>query len=229
MKICIVVGSFRKDSLNVQLAQIIQESLEKRAIGSMIRNDLEIPMFNQDLEFPVPDSIQSWRDSFLEADGIWFVTPEYNGQIPGSLKNLLDWMSRPMSLGAAWTDTAMRNQCATVSGIGGRNGTKSVQKLLIELLNFGGMKGWIMIWRRLRCRAKRWRRVRSNIRRMSNRSSKNKWRRSFLLLRWKRIDELDFSAWCRTCCRGRLVFGNQEGRSKKLGAPVHDLDAVRSV
>lgn len=42
MKICIVVGSFRKDSLNVQLAQIIQESLEKRAIGSMIRNDLEI-------------------------------------------------------------------------------------------------------------------------------------------------------------------------------------------
>ncbi len=49
-------------------------------------------------------------------------------------------MSRPMSLGAAWTDTAMRNQCATVSGIGGRNGTKSVQKLLIELLNFGGMK-----------------------------------------------------------------------------------------
>jgi NAD(P)H-dependent FMN reductase len=32
MKICIVVGSFRKDSLNVQLAQIIQESLEKRAI-----------------------------------------------------------------------------------------------------------------------------------------------------------------------------------------------------
>ncbi|WP_288162839.1 NAD(P)H-dependent oxidoreductase [Dubosiella newyorkensis] len=140
MKICIVVGSFRKDSLNVQLAQIIQESLEKRAIGSMIRNDLEIPMFNQDLEFPVPDSIQSWRDSFLEADGIWFVTPEYNGQIPGSLKNLLDWMSRPMSLGAAWTDTAMRNQCATVSGIGGRNGTKSVQKLLIELLNFGGMK-----------------------------------------------------------------------------------------
>lgn len=139
MKITIIVGSLRKGSLNLQLAKIIQKALAGQA-ETQIFSDLNIPLFNQDIEFPTPASIQSIRNLFLESDGIWFVSPEYNGQIPGVLKNLMDWMSRPLVQGAVWSDTAMYGKCATVSGIGGNKGTSGMQALLIKLMKFGQMK-----------------------------------------------------------------------------------------
>ena len=56
----------------------------------------ELPHFNEDLEGdPVPSSVAELRRRIQNADGLLFATPEYNGSVPGSLKNLIDWASRP--------------------------------------------------------------------------------------------------------------------------------------
>ncbi len=94
LKIAVVVGSLRKDSFNKKLAQAIG----KLAAGKMEFNFVEIgdlPLFNQDLEANVPASVTKLRQEIKAADGVLFVTPEYNRSIPGVLKNAIDWASRP--------------------------------------------------------------------------------------------------------------------------------------
>ena len=51
------------------------------------------------MEFPTPGEILRVRDEVSKADGIWIFTPEYNHSYPGGLKNLLDWLSRPVKKG----------------------------------------------------------------------------------------------------------------------------------
>lgn len=94
LKIAVVVGSLRKDSYNKKLAK----SLEKLAAGKMEFSYVDIgsvPLFNQDLEASVPASVTKLKSEIEAADGVLFVTPEYNRSIPGVLKNAIDWASRP--------------------------------------------------------------------------------------------------------------------------------------
>lgn len=76
------------------------------------------------------------RDEVSKADGIWIITPEYNYSYPGVLKNLLDWLSRPVMKGAPRTETAISGKKVTISGVGGKNATASVRAKLKELLQF---------------------------------------------------------------------------------------------
>lgn len=52
---------------------------------------------NEDIETPAPEAVKRARDAVKFADGIWFFTPEYNHFFSGVLKNLIDWLSRPIS------------------------------------------------------------------------------------------------------------------------------------
>ncbi len=93
-KIAVVVGSLRKDSFNKKLGL----ALEKLAKGKMEFVFVEIgdlPLFNQDLEANVPASVTRLKNEIESADGVLFITPEYNRSIPGVLKNAIDWGSRP--------------------------------------------------------------------------------------------------------------------------------------
>lgn len=93
-KIAVVVGSLRKDSYNKKLGL----ALEKLAKGKMefVFVDISaLPLFNQDLEANVPDSVTKLKTDIESADGVLFITPEYNRSIPGVLKNAIDWASRP--------------------------------------------------------------------------------------------------------------------------------------
>ena len=74
------------------------------------------------------------------ADGIWFMTAEYNYSYPGVLKNLLDWLSRPLYHGASRSDTAIYGKKATISGVGGKNATAGARMKLKELLAFMGVE-----------------------------------------------------------------------------------------
>lgn len=94
-KVLIIVGSSRKESLNLQLARMAEEIL-KDGVQASYLNFVDLPFMNQDIEFPAPESVARVRQAVLAADGIWIFTPEYNYQIPGVLKNLLDWLSRPL-------------------------------------------------------------------------------------------------------------------------------------
>lgn len=138
MKILFVPGSLRKNSLNRQLAEQAANLLGDYA-DTQILDYQDVPLFNQDEEFPVPQAVERVRAQFLEADAIWFFTPAYNMQIPGVLKNLLDWMSRPTAQSADFRQTALFGKTAAISGIGGKNKTANVRILLRDLLKFCGM------------------------------------------------------------------------------------------
>lgn len=93
-KIAVFVGSLQQHSLNKKLAQ----NLERLAPEGVEFDYVDIgalPLFNQDLEPNYPTEAQAAKDRVLAADGVLFVTPEYNRSIPGVLKNAIDWVSRP--------------------------------------------------------------------------------------------------------------------------------------
>lgn len=94
-KLLFVVGSLRKGSFNHSLAKYVEELIGNKAEVEYL-NFANIPYMNQDIEFPVPSEIAAVREKVSGADGIWIFSPEYNYAIPGVLKNLLDWLSRPL-------------------------------------------------------------------------------------------------------------------------------------
>jgi NAD(P)H-dependent FMN reductase/ketosteroid isomerase-like protein len=92
--IAVIVGSLRKDSISRKVAQ----ALIARAPDSLACHIIEIgdlPLYNEDLDANPPASWTRFRAQIGAADGILFVTPEYNRSLPGCLKNAVDVGSRP--------------------------------------------------------------------------------------------------------------------------------------
>jgi chromate reductase len=97
----------------------------------------DIPLMNQDIEYPPPDAIKRVRDEVKSADAIWFFTPEYNHFFPGPLKNLIDWLSRPIS---DKEPQVLAGKPAAISGISlGMSGTGLAQDHLVTLISFLNM------------------------------------------------------------------------------------------
>lgn len=92
-KIAVIVGSLRKDSLNAKLARNLEAMLPEGATFEYVNIDL--PLFNQDLEADFPAVAQAAKDIIDSADGLLIVTPEYCRSVPGVLKNAVDWIGRP--------------------------------------------------------------------------------------------------------------------------------------
>ena len=88
-KTALVVGSLRKESFNRKLAN----ALVKLAPTEFSFNELQIgnlPLYNQDDDENQADSVKRLKKEISAAQGLLFVTPEYNRSIPGVLKNALD-------------------------------------------------------------------------------------------------------------------------------------------
>ena len=92
-KILMVVGSLRKGSFNKQLAEHIVDLIGDKAEVSFLEY-ADIPLLNQDFEFPTPEPVARVRKEIEAADGVWLVSPEYNDNMPPVVKNMLDWISR---------------------------------------------------------------------------------------------------------------------------------------
>ena len=93
-KIAILVGSLRKDSLNRKVARSICGLRGDNLDCSMIEIG-DLPLYNQDLDGDPPEQWRRFREQVGSADGVLFVSPEYNRGIPGVLKNAIDVGSRP--------------------------------------------------------------------------------------------------------------------------------------
>ena len=93
-KIAIIVGSLRKDSLNRKVARSICALRNDDLDCSMIEIG-DLPLYNQDLDSSPPEQWVRFRQQVGAADGVLFVSPEYNRGIPGVLKNAIDVGSRP--------------------------------------------------------------------------------------------------------------------------------------
>ena len=75
-----------------------------------VRELATIPPFNQELEHRQPAEVHELRRRIEAADAVLIATPEYNGSIPGQLKNALDWVSRPLA------DSPLRGKPTAVIG-----------------------------------------------------------------------------------------------------------------
>ena len=93
-KIAILVGSLRKDSINRKVARSICALRGDNLDCSMIEIG-DLPLYNQDLDANPPEQWVRFRQQVGAADGVLFVSPEYNRGIPGVLKNAIDVGSRP--------------------------------------------------------------------------------------------------------------------------------------
>ena len=137
--ILFIVGSLRKQSFNRQLAALAEKMLEGQFNIKYLDFE-DVPLMNQDLEANTPAPVARVRKEVLTADGIWIFTPEYNFSYPGLLKNLLDWLSRPMDISDYTNPSAVVGKKVTVSGAGGGNQTASCRTKLNELLEFMKMQ-----------------------------------------------------------------------------------------
>ena len=137
MKILAVVGSLRRGSYNRQLADKAKEIIGDRAELEILDYG-DVPFMNQDIEYPAPEAVRRVREAVKTADGIWFFTPEYNHNISGALKNLIDWLSRPVSESDG---QVLGGKPAAVSGIAlGMSGTATAQDHLVSLISLLDMK-----------------------------------------------------------------------------------------
>lgn len=129
-QIAVIVGSLRKDSLNRQLAGAIvrlappEFSFKQLEIG-------DLPLYNQDDDANQAESVKRLKSELRAADGLLFVTPEYNRSISGVLKNAIDHASRPYGQ-SAWV-----GKPAGVLGVSvGTIGTAVAQQQLRNILAY---------------------------------------------------------------------------------------------
>ena len=93
-KIAILVGSLRRDSLNLKVAKSLC-ALAGERLNCDIVDIGHLPLYNQESDANPPPEYVAFRDEIGRADGVLFGTPEYNRGMPGVLKNAIDVGSRP--------------------------------------------------------------------------------------------------------------------------------------
>jgi chromate reductase len=95
-KIVGIAGSLRSGSFNRSLLDAAASELPADVLFEVWDGLERVPPFNEDVEGgPEPLAVAALRRIIEEADGLLIATPEYNGTIPGQLKNAIDWASRP--------------------------------------------------------------------------------------------------------------------------------------
>lgn len=127
-KIAVLVGSNRKESVNLSLAR----ALEKLAAGRLAFDHVDLsalPMYNDDDVADFPAIARNLKDRIEAADGVLFVTPEYNRSIPALLKNAVDWASMPYGQ-SSWVD----KPAAIVGASPGAIGTAAAQMHLRSIM-----------------------------------------------------------------------------------------------
>lgn len=130
--IAVLRGSPRHDSLTRKLAQAIEFAAGDR----LSFRDVEIyglPFYNPDLEKDAPHADwDAFREKVRSADGLLFVSPEWNRSVPGGLKNAIDIGSRPYGKGVfAQKPTAVVTQ--STGGTGGFGCNHHLRQSLVHL------------------------------------------------------------------------------------------------
>ncbi|MGE2724775.1 NAD(P)H-dependent oxidoreductase [Mycolicibacterium pulveris] len=105
IKVLVLVGSLRAASVNRQLAELAAETAPDGVTLRLFDRLGELPFYNEDIDNDaehggVAEPVEALRRTAAEADAALVITPEYNGSIPGVLKNAIDWLSRPFGTGA---------------------------------------------------------------------------------------------------------------------------------
>ena len=129
--IAVFVGSLRKESLNRKLAKALAE-LAPSSLKLEIVEIGQLPLYNQDFDEDPSSVYVEFRARVRAADGVLFVTPEYNRSVPGALKNALDVASRPYGQ-SAWNGKPGAVISASPGAIGGFAANHHLRQSLVFL------------------------------------------------------------------------------------------------
>lgn len=104
MNVLVFAGSLREGSYNKKLA--LEAASEAKQMGAKVTlidlKDYSMPFYDADLESKgMPRNAKRLRDLMVASDAVIIACPEYNGSMPGMVKNALDWASRSESSGAS--------------------------------------------------------------------------------------------------------------------------------
>jgi NAD(P)H-dependent FMN reductase len=96
IKVLVLLGSLRAASVNRQLAELAIETAPDGITLELFDRLGELPFYNEDIDNEgVAEPVVALRQAAADTDAALVITPEYNGSIPGVLKNAIDWLSRP--------------------------------------------------------------------------------------------------------------------------------------
>ena len=135
MRILAVSGSLRESSFNTSLLRAALEAAPESVELELWEGLAELPLYDEDLEADAPETVRRLREDWAAADAILFATPEYNGSVPGGLKNAIDWASRPR------LQAVLRNKPVAVVGAStGQFGALWAQQDLKRILGIAGAR-----------------------------------------------------------------------------------------
>ncbi|MGK2286710.1 NADPH-dependent FMN reductase [Pedomonas sp. V897] len=135
LKLAVIVGSNRRDSLNRKLAEALVRLGGNRVAAHFVRID-DLAMYSIDIDSDQdrPEAVRRFNREVSEADAVLVVTPEFNRSIPAVLKNAIDWGSRAAPRGGVW-----RGKVAAITGTSpGAIGTAVGQQHLRQILGVLG-------------------------------------------------------------------------------------------
>ena len=95
MRVLAISGSLRSGSFNTMLLRAAAEVAPEGVEVELYDRLKSIPPYDTDDENAGSTAVEELGAAVREADAVLVSTPEYNGSIPGVLKNALDWASRP--------------------------------------------------------------------------------------------------------------------------------------
>ena len=139
-RILAFAGSMRAGSFNKMLVKTGVEGA--RAAGAEVTlvdlKDFPMPVYDGDLEAAsgIPEHGKRIKKLFLEHDALMISTPEYNSSVPGTLKNVIDWVSRsepgehPLAAYAGKTAALMS---ASPGGLGGVRSLNELRRILANI------------------------------------------------------------------------------------------------
>ncbi|MBA3311524.1 MAG: NAD(P)H-dependent oxidoreductase [Nocardioidaceae bacterium] len=134
MRILTIAGSLRRESFNRRLLQVATDQAEAGIWMKLWEGLREVPVFDEDAEAErAPAAVAELREALRAADAVLIATPEYNGSIPGALKNALDWASRPYA-----ANTLRDKPVAVIGASPSPGGAKGAQDDLRKVLRVIG-------------------------------------------------------------------------------------------
>ncbi|MBX7102245.1 MAG: NAD(P)H-dependent oxidoreductase [Myxococcaceae bacterium] len=140
MKLLALCGSIRKASWNQKLLNLIAAELREKGheVDVFDLRAANIPVYDQDLDATPPPGVVDLKTRAAAAQGFVVCTPEYNYSVPGILKNVIDWVSRPNA-----AKNPLRDKLVFQAGCtNGPGGTLQAQMHLRHILNYG-LGAWV--------------------------------------------------------------------------------------
>jgi NAD(P)H-dependent FMN reductase len=141
-RVLVFAGSTRNDSVNRKLAKVAAQQLREAGVPATLveLRDYPMPIYDGDLEAQggVPAEVTAFQELMRAHDALVIASPEFNGSFPALLKNLVDWVSRPVA-GEGPTALFQRKLAALLSASPGRGGGRRGLRHLRELLEMIGV------------------------------------------------------------------------------------------